>query len=91
MHMADTRLLFISSQSTTRDRKILNIMWRVKLTVTAAWMKTKVDGVTRINDHEFEFHKCTLFQNRLFLRLDLHRQFIMMLRIEGLLQVHKRT
>ena len=31
----------ISSQSTTRTRKILNIMWRVKLTVTAAWMKQK--------------------------------------------------
>lgn len=38
---ADTRLLFISSQSTIRTRKILNIMWRVKLTGTAAWMKQK--------------------------------------------------
>lgn len=37
--MADMRLLFISLQSTTRTRKILNIMWRVKLTVTAAWTK----------------------------------------------------
>ena len=29
------------NQSITRTRKILNIMWRVRLTVTAAWMKQK--------------------------------------------------
>ena len=37
--------------------------------------ETKVDGVTRINDHEFEFH---IVLRLIFRRLDRRRQFIMM-------------
>ena len=72
------RLLFISSQSTTRTKKILNIM-ACKANGDGCMDETKVDGVTRINDHEFEFHNAHCFKIDI-LRLDMHRQFIMMLR-----------
>lgn len=60
--MADMRLLFISLQSTTRTRKILNIIVACKANGDGCMDEIKVDGVTRINDQEFEFHNVHCFK-----------------------------
>ena len=62
------RPLSTSSRSITRIKKTLNIMLPAKYHVACkangdgCMDETKFDGVTKINDHEFEFHNAHCFK-----------------------------
>ena len=75
--MEAMRLLCISSQSTTRTKRILNIMLPVKPMVMAAWTRINLRVWQRLMTTNLS---CTMLtaSKLIFLRLDPHRQFIMM-------------
>lgn len=62
MLMADMRLLFIKLTEYHQNKKNIKYHVACKANGDGCMDETKVDGVTRINDHEFEFHNAHCFK-----------------------------